>query len=279
MTMFGEGVAVITGAGSGIGRGLARRAAGLGMKVVAADVDEPGLRETEALLRAAGADVLARRTDVSRYEDVAALADAAFARFGGVTLLFNNAGVLVDGKSWDRSLDDWRWSLDVNVMGVVHGIRAFVPPMAAGGKPGIIVNTASVGGLAGSPFLGPYTASKFAVVGITEGLLHELAALHPQLRAACLCPGEVSTQIWHSERIRPAARGAKVPFTTDAETKFRDRVAGNVSAGMAPDDVAAFVFEALAAGKYWLFPHAEKVKERTMRRQQALMRDEAPVFP
>ncbi len=276
---FGSGVAVVTGAGSGIGRGLARKAASLGMKVVIADVDEPGLRETTALLRASGAEVLERRTDVAKNEEVEGLAEAAFKTFGSVTLLFNNAGVLVDGKSWDRSLDDWRWSFDVNIMGVIHGIRAFVPRMVAGGKAGIIVNTASVGGLAAAPFLGPYTASKFAVVGLTEGLQHELAALHPQLRAACLCPGEVATQIWESERIRPTARGAKVPFTTEAETKFRDRVAGNVAAGMDPAQVADIVFDALAAGKFWLFPHPDKVKERTMRRQQSLMRDEAPLFP
>ena len=130
------------------------------MKVVACDVDAKGLRGHRGNLLGRGAEVLAQHTDVTDYNSVLKLAEAAYERFGRVNLLFNNAGVLVGGILWERSLEDWRWNLDVNVMGVIHGIKAFVPRMIAGGDEGIVVNTASVGGLSAGPFQGPYITSK-----------------------------------------------------------------------------------------------------------------------
>jgi NAD(P)-dependent dehydrogenase (short-subunit alcohol dehydrogenase family) len=246
-------VAVVTGAGSGIGRGLAQKCAQLGMKVVAGDVDTKGLKVTEDGLTQSGAEVLALQTDVTDYGSVLKLADGAYNRFGRVNLLFNNAGVLVDGISWERSLEDWRWNLDVNVMGVIHGIKAFVPRMIAGGEEGIVINTASVGGLLAGPFQGPYIASKYAVVGLTEVLQAELSLLHPKLRAACLCPGEVSTQIFRSERIRPGKFGTKAASSKEVDTR---------------------VFAALSAGKFWIFPHP-RFKGAVTNRYNAMMNDEA----
>src|SRR5262249_57482946 len=125
-------------------------------KVGAGGVDAKGLKGREESLTERGGEVLAQATDVTDYGALVRLADAAYNRFGRVNLLFNNAGVLVDGILWERSLEDWRWNLDVNVMGVIHGIKAFVPRMIAGGEEGIVINTASVGGLTAGPFQGPY---------------------------------------------------------------------------------------------------------------------------
>jgi NAD(P)-dependent dehydrogenase (short-subunit alcohol dehydrogenase family) len=271
---FSGKVAVVTGAGSGIGRGLAGKAAQLGMKVVACDVDTKGLKATEEGLTKGGAEVLAQETDVTDYASLVRLADAAYNRFGRVNLLFNNAGVLVDGILWERSLEDWRWNLDVNVMGVIHGIKAFVPRMIAGGEEGIVVNTASVGGLTAGPFQGPYITSKYAVVGLTEVLQAEFSVLHPKLRAACLCPGEVSTQIFRSERIRPDKFGAKAESSQQVDSQFHNWITSLVEGtGIAPSELAERVFAALAAGKFWIFPHP-KFKSVFTARYNAMMNDE-----
>ena len=268
-------VAVVTGAGSGIGRGLTQKCGQLGMKVVAGDVDTKGLKVTEDALAQSGAEVLAVQTDVTDFSSVVKLADAAYARFGRVNLLFNNAGVLVDGISWERSLEDWRWNLDVNVMGVIHGIKAFVPRMIAGGEEGIVVNTASVGGLTAGPFQGPYITSKYAVVGLTEVLQAELSLLHPKLRAACLCPGEVSTQIFRSERIRPDKFGTRAASSKEVDTQFHDWITNTVEkGGIAPIELAERVFAALSAGKFWIFPHP-RFKEVFTTRYNAMMKEEA----
>ena len=267
-------VAVVTGAGSGIGRGLAQKAAKLGMKVVACDVDTKGLEATEESLVQGGAEVLTQRTDVTDYNSVEKLAAAAYDRFGRVNLLFNNAGVLVGGIMWERSLDDWRWNLDVNVMGVIHGIKAFVPRMIAGGEEGIVVNTASVGGLSAGPFQGPYITSKYAVVGLTEVLQAELSLLHPKLRAACLCPGSVSTKIFRSERIRPDKFGPKTESSQAVASQFQDWLTNMVEGeGIPPIELAERVFAALTAGKFWIFPHPEFKKTFTAR-YNAMMKDE-----
>jgi NAD(P)-dependent dehydrogenase (short-subunit alcohol dehydrogenase family) len=182
--------------------------------------------------------------------------------------------VLVDGTLWERSLEDWRWNLDVNVMGVIHGIKAFVPRMIAGGEEGIVVNTASVGGLTAGPFQGPYITSKYAVVGLTEVLQAEFSVLHPKLRAACLCPGEVSTQIFRSERIRPDKFGAKAGSSQQVDNQFHDWITNMVEGtGIPPSELAERVFAALTAGKFWIFPHP-KFKSVFTARYDAMMKDE-----
>jgi len=275
MHSYQNKVAVVTGAASGIGQGLAARAAALGMRVVVADIDADSLAGVETALRERGATVLAVRTDVADYDSVSVLAEAAYQHFGAVHLLFNNAGVLVDGLSWERSVEDWRWSFDVNAMGVVHGIKAFVPRMLEGGEEGVVVNTASQAGLIVGPFLGPYSASKHAVVGISETLLYELSLLKAKVRAAVLCPGEVATRIWESERLRPEQYGEKPDFSTRAEASFRELVSTGVAQGMTPAQLAEFVFDALAQGKFWLFPHPN-FKPTYSRRYQSVIAETVP---
>lgn len=254
MREFKDRVCVVTGAASGIGRGLAEKAAAEGMKVVLADRAEEPLAGLHAELEGQGARVASRVTDVGDALSVEQLAELAYREFGGVHLVFNNAGVLVDGLSWERSLEDWRWSIDVNLMGVIHGIRSFVPRMLEG-APGVVVNTSSLAGLIVGPFLGPYSATKHAVVGITETLFHELRAVGSRLRAAVLCPGEVATRIWHSNERRPHGYGPEQPLGSDAERQFHDQIAGQVGAGMTPRELGTFVFGALASERFWLFPH------------------------
>jgi len=246
-------VCVVTGAGSGIGGGLARHAASAGMHVVGADVDEAGLRQLEDTLRARGQSIETRRVDVRDEQAVDALAAHVFQKFGKVNLLFNNAGVLVDGKSWERPMRDWRWSFDVNVFGVIHGIRAFVPRMLRQGEPGRIVNTSSQGGLlGGGTFMGPYQASKHAVTVITESLYTELALEDAPVTASCVCPAEVATSIWKSDRLRPEAEHNRL--ASEGERQFHDAVAGAVEKSMTPDEFAAQVFAAVEAGTFWIVP-------------------------
>ena len=247
-------VAVVTGASSGIGRALAKRCAALGMHVLAADVEPKGLEALSSEVSPAdGGSLDTQLADVTEFEQVQRLADAAFEKLGRVQLLFNNAGVLVDGKSWERSVEAWRWNLDVNVMGVVHGICAFVPRMLAQGSPGRVVNTASIGGLlGGGNFMGPYQASKHAVVAISETLYSELSLEEAPIEASVLCPGDVSTGIWESNRLRPPEKQNRLG--SEAEQQFHDAVAGGVAAGITPDELAERAFEGIDEGRFWLLP-------------------------
>jgi NAD(P)-dependent dehydrogenase (short-subunit alcohol dehydrogenase family) len=276
---YKDQVAVITGAASGIGRGLANHAAQLGMRIAIADVDERGLREVEQELSAQGASVLAQRIDVTRYESVQALADAVFTKFGAVNLLFNNAGVLVDGISWERSVEDWRWSFDVNVMGVIHGIKAFVPRMLAAKLPGVVINTASMGGLLSGAYLGPYMATKHAVVSISETLHFELLGEKTPLRAAVLCPGEVATGIWHSERLRTEQYGEKGKFSSPSEAATHDFLTNSVAQGITPQQLAELAFQGIGAGKFWLFSHPDSLKALLAGRVQSIMDESVPQPP
>jgi NADP-dependent 3-hydroxy acid dehydrogenase YdfG len=243
---------VITGAASGIGAGLARHAASLGMDLVLADWDEAALK---AVTESLPANTLAVPTDVRDETAVEALAAAAFNRFGAADLLFNNAGVLSSGLSWEIDAATWQRSIDVNIGGVVNVIRAFVPRLIASDQVARIVNTSSLGGFLTSPFMSPYSATKFAIVAISEALAAELAATGSKVQVSLLAPGPVKSAIMDE----------KAPAHT---AEFMDMLRGmNDENGMSPDELAEIVFGAIERGEYWITPHPEMLdgalKERT----------------
>jgi NAD(P)-dependent dehydrogenase (short-subunit alcohol dehydrogenase family) len=260
MKDLGGKVAVVTGAASGIGRSLAARFAAEGMKVVLADVEAAPLAAAEAELLASGASVLAVVTDVTSGAAVAALAERAVTRFGAVHVVCNNAGVGGGaGPMWTLTEADWTWTLGVNLWGVIHGIRAFVPRMIAQGE-GHVVNTASIAGLLSPQFMGPYVATKHAVVALSEVLARDLEIASAKVKVSVLCPGFVRTRIAESERNRPAQ-------LSDAATEEqREARAGSgaaqmvhamVEAGISPDVVAERVVEAIRAETFYVLPHPE----------------------
>ena len=208
-------VAVITGAASGFGRELATQCAALGMRLVLADLDLAGLNATRALTGLDDKRALPWRCDVADAASVDALATAASLHFGTVHLLFNNAGVIAAGPPWKATPQDWAWVFGVNVMGVAHGIRAFVPDMIARGEPAWVVNTASLAGLVCPPELGVYSASKHAVVAASECLFHELRAAGHPVGVSVLCPAYVDTRIADSQRHRPADLAEANPDNDD----------------------------------------------------------------
>jgi len=278
MQNFDGKVAVITGAASGIGRGLARGCAREGMTLVLADVDEAALAEIASELEAGGARVRAIRTDVRRADEVQALADATVEAFGSVHLVFNNAGVMLGGYSWERTDDDWRWVLDVNFFGVINGMRAFMPILLGQNEPAHMVNTASVAGLTVGPLLAPYIVSKHAVVALSESAHYELATLDTPVRISALCPGAIATGIAESERIRPADRAETRPAESESERAFDEAVKHGVEAGMEPDEVAGIVFEALRQDRFWIFTHEGIFSDAVARRAKSMMDGSDPVY-
>ena len=268
-------VAVITGAASGIGRALALECARKGMRVLLADIEEGPLRKAEQEVATLAPETLAVPTDVSQADSVAALADAAFGRFGAVHLLCNNAGVASGGLPLEAlTLRDWEWVLGVNLWGVVHGITAFLPRMLAGGEPGHIVNTASILGLATWANSGPYVASKFAVVGLSEALARELEGRN--VAVSILCPVFVDTSIFESDRNRPAH--------LDVEREgpnLRARAQTIGGSWLAPEAVAARVLRGVEAGDFYLFTHPETagMVEERMERIRAAYPDTSSAIP
>jgi short-subunit dehydrogenase len=226
------------------------------MKVVLADVEESALAAAERSLKSKGAPVLAIRTDVSKAEDVEQLATAVYAKFGAVHVLCNNAGVGLGGLTWEHTVADWQWVLGVNLMGVVHGIRTFVPRMIAQGTEGHIVNTASVAGLVTSPYMSVYEATKHAVVAVTESLRMELEVTGAKLSASVVCPGFVATRISDSSRNRPESTdtAVKVPETTQ-QAMIRELARQQVDAGLRPAEVAEMVLEAIRDDRFYVLTH------------------------
>jgi NAD(P)-dependent dehydrogenase (short-subunit alcohol dehydrogenase family) len=262
---FKNKTAVLTGAGSGFGLECARIGARLGMNLVLADVQQDALDKTVAEMQAAGAPVLAMRVDVSKADQMQALVDAAFARFGAPHFVFNNAGVGAGGLIWENSLQDWEWVLGVNVMGVVHGVRLFTPMMLAAAKAdpsyqGHIVNTASMAGLLNAPNMGIYGVSKHAVVSLSETLYQDLALVTDQISASVLCPFFVPTGISQSHRNRPDE--LKVPGAKPTQSQLIGQAMSDKAVGsgkVTAAEVAQMVFDAIAANRFYIYSHPKAI--------------------
>lgn len=277
MRALRDRTAVVTGAAGGIGLALAEHCAAEGMRVVLADIDEAALARAVAGLTARGARALAVRTDVAQAAEVEALADAAERAFGAIHLACNNAGVALGGPSWTLSEADWRWVLGVNLWGVIHGVRAFVPRMLAHGDEAHVVNTASVAGLTTSPFLGPYHAAKHAVVALSEGLHHELAAVGARVRVSVVCPGFVRTGLGDSARHRPAALHNQAPTDDPLAAGVEAAFGAMVAAGVAPEQVAAQVLAAVREERFYVLTHPE-LKPAVAARMRDILDERDPVF-
>jgi NAD(P)-dependent dehydrogenase (short-subunit alcohol dehydrogenase family) len=280
-------VAVVTGGASGIGRAMGERFARDGMRVVLADVEAPVLEATVAALRDEGLDVTGVVTDVSDLASVEALRDATLDAHGAVHLLCNNAGVGAgaDGHMWDHTLNDWRWALEVNVWGVIHGIKAFVPAMLAGGEEGHVVNTSSGnGGIAPLPGTPIYALTKSAVVTLTESLYAQLGQVGARVGASVLFPGPhmLRTGLFESWRNRPAERANDAPRTRPPTTlaSFEQRLAdAGVDVRWTPvEEVADRVAEAVVAGTFWILPPSAGADARISARATSMIERTNPTY-
>lgn len=274
-------VAVVTGAASGIGLATARLLASEGMQLVLADIEEAALTEAEASIKQAGGDVVAVRCDVTSQDDVDDLARVAFGTFGHVHVVFNNAGVAATGATlrlhaWEGSLADWDWTLSVNLMGVLHGVRAFVPRMLAAGEEGHIVNTASMAGLLAGA--NPYSVSKNAVVCLTEGIYRDLREMGARLSASVVCPGLINTRILDGERNRPETFGDKTDLATmrPEVQQFVTDFEAALGAGYPPEVVADHVLEAIRNDRFYVFPAQPEILEQVRARANALLEQRNP---
>lgn len=269
--------AVITGAGSGFGREFARICANEGMNLVLADVNQAGLDATMALPELASAQKIAQLCDVSKAEQVEALAVAAETRFGHLHLIFNNAGVGVSGPLWTTTLDEWTWTLGVNLMGVVHGVRSFVPRLLAHGEQAHVVNTASIAGMVSGAGQGIYCVSKHAVVALSEVLHHELRMTESKIGVSVLCPAFAPTGIADSGRNRPADLSAANthPMAMMIEQMAKKAVAkGKISAA----EVAVMTVQAVKNDQFYILPH-EKTKIAVEGRMRHILDGLAPHDP
>ncbi len=275
MQNFQDKTAVITGAAGGIGLALARQAAGRGMNLVLTDLDAEPLHHAAASLGLPPERLLLHAADVSREADVAALANASFARFGAVHLLFNNAGVGCSRLTTEHSAADWDWVLGVNLMSVVHGIRHFVPRMQQRSEPSHVVNTASAAGLVSSPGMAAYNVSKHGVVTLSETLYAELAEQASPVGVSVLCPAWVPTGIHQSARHRQPRFGAE-PALSPQSAAYAVRMAQAVQSGkLTPDDIARVTFFAVEQGQFYIVPH-RKILQAVERRCQDMVQGRNP---
>jgi NAD(P)-dependent dehydrogenase (short-subunit alcohol dehydrogenase family) len=256
--------AVVTGAASGIGRALALLLAREGARIVLGDLDEAGMADVVGAIRAHGGEAIAVPTDVSELAQVQGLADRAFATFGKVHVLCNNAGVAVWGGLETATHRDWQWVLGINLWGVIHGIETFVPRMIAQKEPGHILNTASMAGLIASQGLGVYNTSKYAVVGLSETLAKDLRPYG--IGVSVLCPMGVDTRINASERHRPAVLRNESPATEAAVTL--------IGRTLAPETVAEMALAAIRENRLYVITHhegLEPLRRRFQRMEQAML--------
>jgi len=272
--------AVLTGAGSGFGLECARIGAKLGMNLVLVDVQQDALDKAAAEMSAQGAQMLARKVDVSNVKAMEQLAADVKAQFGAPHFVFNNAGVGAGGLVWENSVADWEWVLGVNLWGVVHGVRLFTPMMLEAAKAdpayqGHIVNTASMAGLLTPPNMGIYNVSKHAVVSLTETLYQDLQLVSDQVSASVLCPYFVPTGISQSHRNRPADLAAEKPTASQLIGQAQsDKAVGSGKVSAA--DVAQKVFDAVASGQFYIYSHPQALGNVQSRMEAIVMGHNPP---
>ena len=255
MEDFEDKVAVVTGAASGIGRAMADAFVAEGMKVVLADVESGPLEAAATELRERGGDVFAVIADVREPAEVDRIGAAAMDVFGGLHVACNNAGVSGGGLSWEIDLETWRWIIDVDLWGVIHGVRTFTPLIIQSGG-GHIVNTASMAGLSSNVGMGPYNVAKHGVVTLSETMYVELELTHPEVGVSVLCPGWVRTRINESERNRP-----DLPAVADDPDEnllaLKEMVGNWIAEGLQPAHVASLVVEAIRERRFYVLTHPE----------------------
>jgi NAD(P)-dependent dehydrogenase (short-subunit alcohol dehydrogenase family) len=266
---FAGKTAVVTGAGSGMGKAFALRWGAEGMNVVIGDIQQDALDTTAAELSAAGVPVVALRTDVSKLADIEALADAAEERFGKIHLVNNNAGVegYLDGPIWEATAKDWDWTLSVNLMSVIYGIRTFVPRILAHGEPGHVVNTCSMTSVIAAANM--YGICKHAILAMTEVLAADLHRAGANVGATGLCPGIIATNLFHGSRNRPSAL-ANDGGMSSSGAALRDQMHATLSKGMPPSEVASLLVTAVRENKLYLLTDHEW-DTRVVARHEAIM--------
>jgi NAD(P)-dependent dehydrogenase (short-subunit alcohol dehydrogenase family) len=264
------GVAVITGAGSGIGEGLARHAAELGMKVVLADIAQDRIETVAADIIAAGGSALPVVTDVSNPDQLDALADKTYERYGEVKLLINNAGIETLGLSWEIPAATWEKTLNINIHGVIHGVRAFVPRMIAAGETAYIANTSSIGGLGMMPVQTSYILSKHAVLSFSECLYLEMQLKQLPIHVSAVLPGPVATRIFEDSQGPGDAMSAH----------HQAMMAGMLAvSGMSSLEAARLILPQIAAGEFWVSTHPEMTSEFANNRARHLAALATPELP
>ncbi len=280
-------VAVVTGGAGGLGRAMGERFAGAGMKVVLADVQAEPLARTVAECRDAGMDIIGVPTDVTNYASVEALCDATLSAFGAVHVVCNNAGIGAgaEGRMWEHELNDWKWAIGVNMMGVVHGINAFVPVMLEQDDEGHIVNTSSGnGGVSPLPSTPQYAATKAAVVTITECLYGQLQEVGSKLGASVLFPGPhiLRTGLFESWRSRTdefaKERPRKTPYTTVEGLEAQMKAAGVNIAYTPVEEVAELVVAGLLANEFWMHPRSERGDNQLLARTDSILNRTNPAY-
>jgi NAD(P)-dependent dehydrogenase (short-subunit alcohol dehydrogenase family) len=253
MENFEGRVAVVTGGASGIGLGIARALAGAGMKLVVADLDSEAMAAVEADLGGAGTDIVTQRCDVSDLAQVEALAQTAVDRFGQVNVLCNNAGVGIPTATDDLKIEDWRWIIDVDLWGPIHGVKVFLPLIEEAGE-GHINSTSSMAGLIAPRMMGAYNVAKHGVVALMATLERDLRGRKSPVTASVLCPGPINTNISrNSVAYRPA--GAKPKADGERAGKTAASIQATLEQGMDPDEVGHLVVEAIGSGKFWILTH------------------------
>ena len=274
MKDLGGKVAVITGGGSGIGRAMAERFAAEGMHIVLADIDEVRLRTVEAELGERGTQVLPVLCDTTSADSMQEVARRTLERFGGAHVLCNNAGVAGVGDPWNGPMSVWEWVVDINLYGVVHGIRAFLPIMLDQGE-GHIVNTASMAGLLAMPGLAPYNATKSAVVAISEGLYVEMVAKGQPVRVSVLCPGFVRTNLVSDPKWLDRLGSQPADTTDPIGAAMLEMLRGGVDTGIDPGEVAERVLDAVVNDHFWILTHAD-MAHLPVERMERAERNENP---